>query len=193
MKSINKIVISLLTCILFLTGCNNQSGPVTITNPIDINYTESDMSGYTWIGNEIADFKTITIEEALRFFDEKGSGILYFGYVGCPWCERAVPILNQAALQTEVTIWYVDLGVSVEKDTYNKMVEALSPQMPKDEDGNDAFFVPFVMGIKNGKFTKSHCSLVNSFNLENDTDQMSDKEKEELKQDYLDIIYATKD
>ena len=53
--------------------------------------------------------KYITIEEAAEKLD-KGSGIIYFGFAGCPWCRNAVPALLQAMSNSDLdVIYYVDV------------------------------------------------------------------------------------
>ena len=109
-KAMKKLSALLLSLCLLLCGCAKQeTEKVTITNPVDIYSEPAIMTVYEWIGNEIADFQEITFTESLRLFSEKGSGILYFGYDNCPFCERAVPMLNKAALETGVSVYYVDV------------------------------------------------------------------------------------
>lgn len=53
--------------------------------------------------------KYITIEEAAEKIN-KGSGVIYFGFAGCPWCRNAVPSLLQAMSSTDLEeIYYVDI------------------------------------------------------------------------------------
>ena len=51
----------------------------------------------------------ISIDEAAKKLDT-GSGIIYFGFAGCPWCRNAVPALLQAMSSTDLEeIYYVDI------------------------------------------------------------------------------------
>jgi len=53
--------------------------------------------------------KYITIEEAAKMLDS-GSGVIYFGFAGCPWCRNAVPALVTAMSNTDLeVIYYVDV------------------------------------------------------------------------------------
>ena len=76
-------------------------------------------------------------------------------------------------------------------------VEALLPYIEEtfitNKDGEPEFFVPEVIGIKKGKITGSHISLVKSFNGTKEEDQLTDAEKEELREFYREIILATAD
>ena len=153
------------------------------------------MTVYDWIGDEIGDFREITFAESIRMFSESGSGILYFGYDNCPWCERAIPILNQVVLETGVTVYYIDVygPIQPDKKEYDTLLEYIDEVLIEDNEGQKGFFVPLVIGVKEGKITGSHVSLVDGFELENEDDQLSDAQKEELKKIYYEIIRKTAD
>ena len=195
-KAMKKLSALLLSLCLLLCGCAKQeTEKVTITNPVDIYSEPAIMTVYEWIGNEIADFQEITFTESLRLFSEKGSGILYFGYDNCPFCERAVPMLNEAALETGVSVYYVDVyGVfQPTRKEFDELMGYVDEALIEDEDGGKSFFVPLILGIKNGEITGHHVALVDGFTIENDESQMNDAQKEELKNIYLDIIRKTAD
>ena len=65
---------------------------------------------------------------------ENGTGIIYLGFPGCPWCRNALPVLFEAAKENGVeTIYY--MNILNERDSFvvedGKLVYAL------DEDGNE--------------------------------------------------------
>ncbi|MBQ9822915.1 MAG: hypothetical protein IJM63_00335 [Solobacterium sp.] len=186
----------LLTALLTLSACAPKgSDTITITNPIEMNSDPAIMTVYEWIGEEIADFQEITFKESIRLFSEKGSGILYFGYDNCPWCERAVPLLNEAALETGVTVYYVDVYGPFQptKEQFDELLDYIEETLIEDDKGEKAFFVPAVIGIKNGEITGSHVSLLSDFTIEDEESQLSDEQKKKLKEIYLDIIRKTAD
>lgn len=185
-----KWIAAAISACSLLMGCSHST---TITNTVSLETTDADMDEYSWIGDEIGDFRKITLQEALRFIDEKGSGILYFGYVGCPWCERAVPILNEVALETKVTIYYVSTKDPFDADDFATLKEDLYDALPVDSDGNRDFYVPMVVGIKKGTVTGHHTSLVGDFKITSSDVQMSDDQKKELKSLYEDIVKRTAD
>lgn len=193
-----KIVTVLLTCV-FLIGCSTGSGSfasskedvetITITNNASIISTKTTLSGYKWVGSEIGDFQETTLKETIKMFDEDGSGIVYYGYVGCPWCERALPELNKVALKYGVMIYYVDASVSPTKEDYENLTNKLGDILDTDEEtGEKELFVPFVVGFKDGEVVGSHTALVDDFEIESETSQMSDEQKQELQDIYADII-----
>jgi len=189
-----KLTTSLLSLAL-LCGCGTKSEKITITNPIEMNTEPAIMTVYDWIGETIADFQEITFAESIRLFAEKGSGILYYGYDDCPWCERAVPVLNEAALETGITVYYVDIygPFQPSRSQFDELLGYIESALIEDEEGNKSFFVPLVIGVKNGEITDSHVSLVKGFELEDEESMLSDEQKQELKNIYLDIIKKTAD
>lgn len=196
-----KIFLSLLTgAILFVSGCSREievtADPVTITNPITLETSTADMSHYQFLNDSDPAFVKITYAESLRMFTEKGSGILFYGYDSCYYCNRAVPVLNEAAKEAGITIYYIDAldTLNTSKDDYDLLMEYLEPTFREDSDtGELEFFVPDVIGVKNGEIVGYHVSLVEGFQAADEETQLTDQEKNDLKQDYIDIFNATAD
>ena len=71
--------------------------------------------------------KYISMKEASKILDS-GSGVIYFGFSGCPQCRMAVPFLIEAANKSKVdTIYYVDIR------PYNKKENDLRDSFELDE------------------------------------------------------------
>jgi predicted bacteriocin transport accessory protein len=185
-----KVLAAAGLCLNMLAGCSTET---KITSTVELNTTDAGMDAYQWITEPIGDFRKVTVSEALRLFDEKGSGILYLGYPGCPWCERAVPILNEAVNEKKVTVYYICTKDPFDADEFDTLKDDLYDAMPVDADGNRDFYVPMVVGIKKGAITGHHTSLVDDFQINSSEDQMSDAQKKKLKDLYLDIIARTAD
>ena len=65
---------------------------------------------------------------------ENGTGIIYLGFPGCPWCRNALPVLFDVAKENKVkTIYY--MNIQNERDSY--VVENKKLVYAKDEDGNE--------------------------------------------------------
>jgi predicted bacteriocin transport accessory protein len=159
---------------------------------VTLNTSTADMSGYTWLQDSDPAYAEITLKESIRMFTEKGTGVLYYGKVGCPWCQRAVPIMDEAAKEAGLTIYYVDVAQPVEKADYESLVTYISSIFEKDSEGNPMFQVPEVIAVKDGQIVGHHLSLVESFTLANENDQMNDDQKQELLNTYLDMFKALK-
>ena len=177
----------------------------TITNSVDLVTSEADMTGYQWLYDTDPPFVETTFQESIRMFTEKGSGILYYGRTNCPWCQRAVPVLDEVAQETGVTIYYIDasqplataadgsVDAAKSQEVYQELLSYISPILEKDEDGKPAFQIPEVIGVKNGEIVGHHLSLVDSFSLDSEDAQMNDEQVAELKDIYRRIIAATAD
>ena len=192
-----KKIVLILTALLTLVSCGKQEQEVdktvTITNSVELNTYDADMSGYKWLYDSEPAFTEITLEESIRIFKEKESGILYYGYAGCPWCERAVPILNKVAKETGVTVYYINVHFQTTMEAYNELMTYISPILEKDSEGEPVFKVPEVIAVKDGEITDHHLALVEDFKIENDDSQMSDSQKKELEDIYLNLIQSAKD
>lgn len=192
-----KKIVLVLTALLTLVSCGKQEQEVdktvTITNSVELNTYDADMSGYKWLYDSEPAFTEITLEESIRIFKEEGSGILYYGYAGCPWCERAVPILNKVAKETGVTVYYINVHFQTTMEAYNELMTYISPILEKDSEGEPVFKVPEVIAVKNGEITDHHLALVEDFKIESDDSQMSDSQKKELEDIYLNLIQSAKD
>ena len=198
-----KKILTCLLAVVLLAGCfnktdskkNTSSDALTITNKVSLTSTKADMKGYKWIRNDVADFQLITLKESLRMFEEGGTGILYYGYDECAWCNRAVPELNEVAKELNLTIYYVDASAKVEKDDYKKLLEYIDPVLKVNSSGEKGFYVPAVIGVKNGKLVDYHVSLLDDFELSKDDPdkQLSDAQKQELQDIYRKIAKEVAD
>ncbi len=65
---------------------------------------------------------------------ENGTGIIYLGFPGCPWCRNALPVLFDVAKENNIeTIYY--MNILNERDSY--VVEDGKLVYAKDEEGNE--------------------------------------------------------
>ena len=52
-------------------------------------------------------FNEINFDEAIQYFTQEKSGVLYFEFSSCPWCKEAKPILKKVAKDNGIDIQYV--------------------------------------------------------------------------------------
>ncbi len=177
-----------------VTSTTEETEKLTITNDVELTAVKSNLSDYKWVGSEVGDFEETSLKETIRLFDEKGSAVVYYGYPGCQWCERALPELNKVVLKLGVPVYYVNASVSPAEEDYERIVECFGDALRMDEEtGERAMYVPFVVGIKNGEVVGSHTSLLDSFTIENESSQMNDSQKQELQDIYTEIIEKVAD
>lgn len=206
-----------MAAVLFLTaGCGKPLTPqespdattkpeYTFTNPVPLETSPADMSGYYWLYDPSPAFTEISFADSIRMFTEKGTGLLYYGRTNCPWCQRAVPILDEAAQEMGITVYYIDaarplaVGEDGAIDTkraneiYNQLVEQIKEILKEDENGGYNFQIPEVIAVKNGKIVGHHLSLTDDFSLTNEDEQLNDDQKAELKKIYEDMILSIAD
>lgn len=196
-----KFITCILTAVL-LTGCSSTptsisdstQEKVTITSNVELTAVKTNLSDYKWVGSPVGDFRETSLKETLKLFEEKGNAVVYYGYAGCQWCERALPELNEVALETGAMIYYVDASVSPAQDDYQKLTEYLGDALSTNEEtGEKEMYVPFVVGIKDGEVVDSHTSLVDDFEIENESSQMSESQKQHLQEIYKEIIQKVAD
>ena len=196
------IIYFLLSVSILLFGCKptpeSQNSNTTETlNLVYVDQKESDLKSYTFLADDNPAFKEITFESSIKFFTEGYSGILYYGKVGCPWCERAVPILNAVAKDNNISIYYIDANKGMgetkreREENYANLSKYISDSFQEDNNGKKGMFVPDVIAVKNGKMVAYHVSLVDDYDIHKN-DQLSENQKQELYNIYQQMINATK-
>ena len=196
------IIYFLLSVSILLFGCKptpeSQNSNTTETlNLVYVDQKESDLKSYTFLVDDNPAFKEITFESSIKFFTEGYSGILYYGKVGCPWCERAVPILNAVAKDNNISIYYIDANKGMgetkreREENYANLSKYISDSFQEDNNGKKGMFVPDVIAVKNGKMVSYHVSLVDDYDVHKN-DQLSESQKQELYNIYQQMINATK-
>ena len=196
------IIYFLLSVSILLFGCKptpeSQNSNTTETlNLVYVDQKESDLKSYTFLADDNPAFKEITFESSIKFFTEGYSGILYYGKVGCPWCERAVPILNAVAKDNNISIYYIDANKGMgetkieREENYANLSKYISDSFQEDSNGKKGMFVPDVIAVKNGKMLAYHVSLVDDYDIHKN-DQLSESQKQELYNIYQQMINATK-
>ncbi|NLC96368.1 MAG: lipoprotein [Erysipelotrichaceae bacterium] len=187
-----KKLIVLLVVLLTLAGCNSKKDEtIDIESKITLNSSKADMSDYVYFSDTDHVYEIVSIKESNRMYTEKGSGILYYGYSQCPYCNRIVSALNDAGKETGVKIYYIDLyGEDYADEDINNLFTNLDPILEKDSSGEAAFYVPEVVAIKDGEIINHHLSVVDSY--EDVTKNLTDSQYKELKDIYVSMIKELK-
>ncbi len=141
----------LIACVLFLcAGCSVKK---TIIQ--DLNLSPNDMMSYETMNEPSDRFHELTLKEALRLFEEEGSGILLISRSTCSHCLNAVPVLAEVADKHDLTIYYVDCGKGLESEDLEKL-----EIYAKDVLGARGVMVPIVFSIVDGKALGKHIGTV---------------------------------
>ncbi len=201
MRNFRKLLYALLSSTL-LFGCtpipeSQNSNTVETLNLVYVDQKESVLKSYSFLDDDNPAFKEITFESSIKFFTEGYSGILYYGKVGCPWCERAVPILNAVAKDNNISIYYIDANKGMgetkreREENYANLSKYISDSFQEDNNGKKGMFVPDVIAVKNGKMVAYHVSLVDDYDI-NKNDQLSESQKQELYNIYQQMVNQIK-
>lgn len=155
----------------------------------------------------------IDMKEASELI-QNNSGVFYFGFPECPWCRNAVPMLLQAADNTDIDkIYYINMYdkrdireldedgnvVTTQEgsDGYSELTEVLDSILLdytiEDEDGNEIslgekrVYVPLVVFVKDGKIVDYHMDTVTT--QEDPYVLLNEDEQTELYQIYVNGIH----
>lgn len=110
-------------------------------------------------------FKTITMQNAIDIFENKGSGIIYFGFPDCPWCIEALPVMDEVAKELGKEILYVqtrdaDRNLIYTPEEKAKILTYVGEYEDKDEEGNLGLYVPLVVVVKDGECVSGHLGTI---------------------------------
>ncbi|MBW9212860.1 MULTISPECIES: hypothetical protein [Terrabacteria group] len=185
--------IAVLLTMVLLVGCSNpyqepkMDQKIVVAYKLELKSNKADMSGYKWIRGKTADFREVSTQEALRLINEKGTGILYFGYTDCQFCARAVPELNEAMKRTGVSVYYVDTTKANVLDI-NALLAKFAAILSETGDNTDGFYVPLVVAIRDGIPVAEHTTLLKNYEIKDEKAQMSEEQKKELQNIYINIF-----
>jgi len=187
-----KLIIGSVLVAAVLSGCGKQSeyDKSTYVYLEDIKAVDVDMSGYEGFTDSSHVYKKITFKESLRFFDEKATGVVYYGYNTCPYCIQVVPTLNEVAEKYGLTVYYIDVYGDVIADADIERFLTLADEFLEHEDGEPVFYVPQVFVFVNGEITGGHLGAVDSYDPS--VGYMSSKQKKELKSIFEDLLLPLK-
>ena len=164
--------------------------------PVDIK-SPADMSDYIKFHNEDSVFYEINVSDLV---DKAAAGedfALIISYSDCPWCNDALPVLNEVAKEFGKQVAYINIkpkdseGNPVVVTDFRKVVDLLSDYIQKDDDGEPTLLVPLFAGFKDGNAVGVHMSTVDTYDPK--VRELNPEETERLKQIYRDIfqqVYA---
>lgn len=183
-----RLLIAMLS--VMLCACSSASAGNGCENLVQESGERANMSGYEMLEDDEHVFYQKTMEEVLALFEEGKSAIVYLGYVGCPWCEEAVPIMNEVAKAKGLTICYAptydDGEYTITDEIEEQLYSYLDAFLEEDDEGEKRMYVPYVFVIRDGKVISAHEGTVESHDAHER--QMTDSEKIELTNTYQDMF-----
>lgn len=186
--------IALILTLTLLVGCGKKTSSSSSDNSLKLTTYQADYSGYQFLSDQTPPFSAIKIQESIRLFDEKGTGILVYSYDTCPWCNRALPILASVAENEKATVYYVDVQekefLSLDTEEKNEITQQLFTKIDSTlqvNNGKKGMRVPLVIAVKDGNIVDYHIGVISDFKLDTsklDEYQLSDQQVEEVKEIY---------
>lgn len=184
-----------LLCLLSILLCGCGKSVTT-----KLHTKKADLACYYALDGTKTCFSQVTLQEALRMFDENGTGILFFSKPTCAWCNLAIDVLNETGIKNRKDIYYIDiedpefevLSINEQYTLYEKLIDDLYEILPKETsaDGSEkaVLFVPLLVAVKNGKITGNHLGLVESFHFVTGYEQLSQRQRSELSKIYQEVL-----
>lgn len=178
-------IISCLVLLFVITGCsNNKEDALKFKTEYEA-LNESSVKMDISENNPIKYIEFTELEQVLT----SGTGVIYLGFPGCPWCRNIIPVLFEVAKENNInTIYYANPREikSDNADNYEKIKTMLSEYLEENEEGVKTLYVPDVYFIKDGKIVGHHLSSVSS-----QTDpytSLNSEQVTELKNIYQDLF-----
>ncbi len=143
----------------------------------------ADMSEYEGVGEEHV-FVSKEYPDLLEMIENKETAIVYIGRESCPFCYELVPVLNEVALENEVTVYYVNTRTNHStsdegKAQLEEIKIYLNDFLTEDDEGNKAMYVPNVLFMKEGEVFANHVSTVDGHDA--NESKMNDEQTAQLK------------
>lgn len=140
---------------------------------------------------DVSDFEEISFDDAIAFFEDGKTGILYFGFPDCPWCAEVVPVLDEEAQKAGKTVYYVRtrddnrerLYTDAQKSAIQPWIETY---MKTGDDGEPALYVPLVLAVQNGAVITGHEGTVEGHDAKERS--MTEEESGQLKAELQKLI-----
>ncbi len=143
----------LTACMAFLlVGCTAQTSVnTTPTETPEVETEKNIAEEYTSLNTENQFY--YGEQEAVINMLEHGSGIVYFGFPECPFCQYYTPILDTVAKENDVQVMYYNILDDRTNNTefYQTVVSILGDNLDYDSDGNPRIYVPQVTFVVKGE------------------------------------------
>ncbi len=160
-------------------------------------YEQADLSDYACLKDyqqPLATYYNVTVRDVEKEMKEGSTFVLYTGFRDCPWCNVILPYLNDAAVERNVALLYLntrsnpDWSSNLDIDDYDTFVSLFGDQLQTDSDGKKHLYVPHIFFVKDGKLVDDHSGTVPG--QDSPSDELTQEQKDELKST-LDQEFAT--
>ena len=117
--------------------------------------TETDAARFSAEYPKVSEDNVFVYRNATQIIDilRGGTGVVFFGFPDCPWCQAYAPILNDVAKEIGLKkIFYFNIQSDRADNTaeYQTIVEILRTHLSLNDEGKPRIFVPHVSVINQG-------------------------------------------
>ena len=189
----NRLFLGFLSFLFFLGGCSStpstsSSSSISGCAPDEVSCEQEEINEAKMLSK---DFDPMSFEEAIAFFEDKQSGLLYFGFPNCPWCQEVVPILHELASQAHVPVYYIQTrdeeGIRLYTDSQrDDIAPYLNDFIRNNAKGEPTLYVPLVLAIENGQVIKGHQGTISGHNAHEE--ELTSVQKQELQEDLSELV-----
>lgn len=148
-----KLIYSLLS-VFVLIGCSTPQASIQSSTK-----EESLTEQYTDLEDDSA--FVVMEKDNVKTFIEHGTGILYFSFPECPWCQAYIPMLSDVLNENDMQANYYNVRVdrTNDHDFYEEIANLLITHnqsgkediVQYDNDGNPLIYMPLTLFIDGGK------------------------------------------
>lgn len=121
-----------------------------------------------------------SVEDTIKQL-ESGTGVIYFGFPECPWCQKYVEYLDQVTRQHNIKVTYYNIRQIRTDNTpeYQKIVNLLkNHSLDTDKNGQPRIFVPELVVVKDGKIlSRDNSTALNSSDKDGTPTEWWNKER----------------
>ena len=184
-----KKLMMIVLCV-FMLGC-------TPKEQYKLDYvTDGSISQFTEITDKEPSIKEISLPSAITFFENTYSGVMVFAKPDSRYSQKAFAVLNQAAKDAGVTVYYVDVSrkfykTEEEFTRYREKVEEfIDVTYLENQQGGKSLYIPDVMAVKNGRVVDFHVGILDDYDLDV-SPKMTEEQYQKIYNIYADLIKIT--
>ena len=182
---------------VFAISCNEKEKYQAFIDEYSYYCNEENVKdGWDWFNKEefqkaleLKRVKKITCDELFEKLDSKETFVIWYGFdpelYQCPYCVASLPVAINAFNEIDLDIYYLDIYAMRNNNTdeYQRILK----QLQEDENFGEKILVPTYVSYRDGDVYKYHVATLKDENDKYIKD-LSDNQKEELKQIYLDLV-----
>lgn len=146
----------------------------------------SDLSGYETMEDYSEEITLVDtdVKEIASMIDSGKTFAFIASYEDCPWCNRLMPYLNDAAREAGIHIGYINTRKdsswqsNMDIDDYDLFVKRFRNWLEKDEEGKLHLYTPDAYFIKNGRVVERHSGVTEG--ADDPEDELTSEQEKQL-------------